>query len=621
MKKIPGLFLLIKIMSVTKTYNFETGTGLNFDSDLIEVLDGIRLKLQDNPGQDFVEDFADDTGFTYDSDLAEFSGGQLQQKNKRPADAILYASFNTDEDADWTDVGTGVGTLYNGATVHDGKLDLTGYASNRYLSINAYNTSHNSQKGCMRCLFTPNFSGNPTYDQYIMQWRDGGLENNIQVYITPSGFIRVWIRDGVGGTIVASTTNWGTVNFTAGQPYEIELNWDCDAGEHRLFINGIQQGSTQSGTGTRDGRIDQFDFGVYYNNLGQPNFSISKFIYFNAVQHTANYTPDWSDIYEYDYVENNVILPEMEYTGAGALVTFDSFTTTEGGSPRFSLQIGRSGNYLYWNGSAWAISDGTYSQANDKTTFNANLASLDIEGEIYGQFKIHFNNSFTQSSVDELTASLTAQIYPLTNPSAYISDATSLEELLDFLLTITKTGSDEVKIILYKGSTAYYHNGADWVVSDETYSQSNTLTEVQTNKAAFTTTQINMYVRLFLHSETGLTSPEVDSLEIIYDFAGVIDTIHKTIVYGYQLDADGNADITDIVAYLNLDLVEYKNVTQITGDNISATPRSDGYWEMELVDTDNMEGTPYYFFRLKDKIFKKYVTEIDYISFNSLTDV
>lgn len=607
-------------MSVTKTYNFEDGTGLVFDTDLIEVLDGIRLKLQDNPGQDFTEDFADDTGFTYDSDLAEFVAGQLQQKNKRLADAILYASFNMDEDANWTDIGTGVGTLSDGATVSGGKLDLTGYVANRRLSIEAYNTSHNSQKGCMRCKFTPNYSGPPSQIQYIMQWRNGGLENNIQVLQNTSRFMQAWIRDGVGGNILA-TASFGVFNFVAGQTYEIEFNWDCDLGEHRMFIDGVQQGTTQSGTGTRDNRVDQFDFGVYYNNLGQPDFYIDEFIYFNAVQHTANYTPDWSDIYEYDYVANNVILPEMEYTGAGALVTFDSFTTTEGGSPRFSLQIGRSGNYLYWNGSAWVTSDGTYSQANDKTTFNANLASLDIEGEIYGQFKIHFDNSATQSSVDELTASLTAQIYPLTNPSAYISDATSLEELLDLLLTITKTGSDEVKIILYKGNIAYYHNGADWVVSDETYSQSNTLTEIQTNKATFTTIQINMYVRIFLHSETGLTSPEAGPLQIVYDFAGVIDTIHKTIVYGYQLDADGNVDTTDIVAYLNLDLVEYKNVTQITGDNISATPRSDEYWEMELVDTDNMEGTPYYFFRLKDKIFKKYVTEVDYISFNSLTDV
>jgi hypothetical protein len=59
-------------------------SDFTYDSDYIEYDDGFKLKLQDNPGQNFTEDFADDTDFTYDSDYVEFSGGQMQQKDQTP---------------------------------------------------------------------------------------------------------------------------------------------------------------------------------------------------------------------------------------------------------------------------------------------------------------------------------------------------------------------------------------------------------------------------------------------------------------------------------------------------------------------------------------------------------
>lgn len=692
--------------------DFADDTGFIYDSDKAEFSGSqVQQKLVDITGQNFIEDFADDTDFVYDSDLAEFSGGQVQQTNKRPADAVFYVDFtDNSEDADWTDVGTGVGTLYNGATVHDGKLDLTGYASNRYLSINAYNTSHDSQKGCMRCLFTPNFSGNPTYDQYIMQWRDGGLENNIQVYITTSGFIRVWIRDGMGGTIVASTTNWGTVNFTAGQPYEIELNWDCDAGEHRLFINGIQQGSTQSGTGTRDGRIDQFDFGVYYNNLGQPNFSISKFIYFNNVQHTTDYTPDWSNIYAYDYVtskvelptmtyagtqikeftgitstesgspkyvlddkywngaswvssdgsysqantlaevntnigsltptgatlnidvvfdnsstqssvdelqvnytgstyvETEVVLPEMAYTGAGTLIEVTNFVTSFSGSPRLTLEIGRSGDELYWNGSAWAVSDETYAQATDPATFATNAASLPVNGEIYGQFKIYFTDSVTQSAFSDLTITLTSQIYPTDNPYLDINSRWYLDELEAISAVKTVTGSDEIKLALKKGTQFYYISGGVLTASDGTYSQSNTVAEWETNKALYTSIKTYIGIRIFLHSADGSTTPSIDTLTVQYSYAGdTPDTVNKCIVWGTFLDELGDPMIGPIKVTLTDLVAQYKTGTMIRRKSPvqEMTLDSTGYGEIELVETDNMTGSQTYTFQFDNNVIRK----------------
>lgn len=599
---------------------FASDAGFTYDSAKAEFSGGqVQQKLNDITGLVFSEDFANDTGFTYESNKAEFTGGLVRQINKRPADAVFYASFNTDENANWTDIGTGVGTLSDGATVHDGVLDLTGYVADRRLSINAYDTSHDSQKGCMRCRFKPEYSDAPSQHQYIMQWRNGGIENNIQVLQNTNRFIQAWIRDGVGNNILA-TASFGVFNFVAGQTYEIEFNWDCDLGEHRMFIDGIQLGSTQSGTGTRDGRVDQFDFGVYYNNLGQPNFSIDEFIYFNAVQHTSDYTPDWSNIYEYDYLNStvelptmtysgnsigsfvsitgtesgtpkyilddkywsgsawvssngsysqantlsevntniasltptgktlnvdvvfdnsmtqssvdqltinyvgqnylatSVVLPEMEYTGDSTIISFDSFSTVEGGSPRYTIQIGRSGNYLYWDGSAWSISDDTYIQSNDSTTFNANVGSLTVLGEKYGQFRIHFTDTSIQGSVDNLIAVVTAQTYPKDNPTIKPLDTLDAEELESYTATVTVTGSDLIKQTIEVDGVEKYWDGATWSNSTS-YIQTNTVADMLANIASLDISNgAEIRPVWYLHSEDGMTTPSIDSAILGYTY-------------------------------------------------------------------------------------------------------
>lgn len=574
-------------MSVTATYPYTTPSNYTYDTDKIEVTGGVaKLKLNDLPNQVFTEDFDNDTGFTYDSDKTEFSGGQVQQKNQQPSNSTFGASYTTDINGSFgsgTLTGSGVGS----PVITGNRLDLTGNTL-KYVDYDANLNADSQQTGCIRFKLTPNYSGAPTgVKGFIGISKQAGFnDNGIKIYQS-STLIFIQIANSAAGSIVSNAESWSPVSGTT---YEIELNYDLTAGATRLFIDGVQKGPTQTGTGTRSSDIGLLRIGSDISATQNSDFYIEDLIIFDTVQHTSNYTPGYT-VPDDLYLSDNVTLPEMEYTGAGTLQAFPTFATTEGGTPKYTLQIGRSGNYLYWNGSAWVTSDGTYSQANDATTFNANSASLAIEGEIYGQFKIHFDTSSSQSSVDQLVATLTGQTYPDDDPTIEVNETLALDELLTFVETSTKSGSDEIKHILKKGSDYYYWSGSAWAVSDGTYSQSNTATEITTNIASFTTVNVVSQLKSFLHSNDGSTTPELDQIVITYDFGGdQQDELSYCEVYFYSRNDDGTVNTNDVMATLSSDVVRYKDNVLLDSTPITVTPRADGYVELVLIENVNMQG-------------------------------
>jgi hypothetical protein len=261
--------------------------------------------------------------------------------------------------------------------------------------------------------------------------------------------------------------------------------------------------------------------------------------------------------------------------------------------------VGRSGDYLYWNGAAWVVSDGTYNQANDAVTFNLNCGTINVLGEKYGQFKVLFPDNNTQSAVDTLTVNVTANNgYLTTNPTLECNSTFRTEGLEGFSIVSIITGSDNIKFILSKDGIDYYHNGVDWAASDGTYAQSNTAAEIHANRATFTTENILVKVKVFFHSDTGLTRPILSSITMTYDFAGGAgDTIETCLVWANQLDAFGNPSLETLTVETNKNIIKYKNSTIIKHERVTITPDKTGYWEAELIETVNMESGSKYMFK------------------------
>ena len=615
-------------MSVTKIYPFDTPANYTYDTDKIEVTGGVaKLKLQSD-SLPFIENFDNDTGFTYDNTKAEFIGGKVQQVDKAPTDSVCWATYTTNKDLN-VSINGGVltGTLNNGATVSGGYLDLTGGSSSYadYAGLNNVDTL--IQEGAIKLIVKPNYSGTPVgiRNFVVIAEASGDSSNLINIYHKSSdGNIKIVINNQTTGTIM--TQDMGIWNPTAGVDYEFELNFIIDTATPgntfiRFFIDGTQFGVTKTGViGTRSSNIGLIRLGTNFITGNLADHSVKDVIFYDSVQHTSNYVPGYT-IEETRYIASPVVLPEMEHIGDGSILSFDSFVTVESGTPRYTLQIGQSGNYLYWDGAAWSISDGTYAQANDETTFNTNVGTLPVAGEKYGQFKINFTGSNTISDVDTLIATMTVNTgYPVDNPSIKPADSLGIEKLEGFSSIFSGSGLDGIKYILLKGITDYYWDGAAWSVSDGTYAQSNTASEISANKETFTTSIISFNWKALLHSDDSTTTPELERITIEYDFAQIVVPPSLTVVHGIALKPDGSPDTRIITVNLNVDANESLGNNQIRRHDIYIQPRDNGYWEQNLANNEDMEPNSYYQFRWHDRLENKIVAKQDTQEYNELED-
>lgn len=711
-------------MSVTTIYAFDNPLEYTYDPTLVDIVGGVaKLKLISDPNKNFplsfasdvgftydpvkaefvggsarqklnaiienyVQPFTSDAGFTYDSAKAEFTGGVCRSKDQRPLNATCGATYTNDINLNWGN-GTLTGTAVGGASVSGGKLDLTG--GGRYLRYSATTNASSLQEGCVRFRFTPNYSGVPATDMalFSISTSFGDFSCYVGLRHTLAAQIEMSVLNNAGLAVVS--VYLGGWLPTSGVEYEFEMNWNITAGATRLFINGVQFGATQAGTGTRTGTIGSLVVGAYYTGGSATNGKFDDIEIFSTVQHTSGYSVGYSvpeNIYlesvaiapiqnygynivsldvptiietnaphyvvngyywngstwvassntyatamtyaqwvtniatfpsgqlstgvtvktifqsssvlssidnisftmnENHYVETSVTTPELEYTGAGTLVSFDTFTTTEVGSPRYSLQIGRSGDYLYWSGIAWVVSNGTYAQANDKATFQAHVATLDVLGEVYGQFKIHFTDSNTISSISALEATLTGQEYSGANPTVSPVGAFLTPLLINFTPAVSISGSDNIKYILTRNTYPFYWSGTAWVASAGTYTQSNTSAEIVAHIATFVDDNTAIGIKIFLHSATGITTPSISNLVVEYTFGGeVADTIEKCSVWGYQKNDLGVPDLTPFTIQLNSDTIKYKTNTLLRRVVHSIIPDDVGYFEVDLIETTSM---------------------------------
>lgn len=337
--------------------------------------------------------------YTYNTSDIEVTGGYGQLANQVP-DSTALALYTTSIDLDVAS-GSTTGTATGGASVSGGRLDLTG-GTLKYVDYDANSNADSQQVGAVRFGYVPNYSGSPSgiITIFVIAKADGDTDNQIFVRHSTSGALILRIEDSTGAQVVSSVLP--TWSPTSGTEYEFELNWDITSGATRLFIDGTQFGSTDSGTGTRDSNIGLFRLGTTVTGSTNSDFSFTYFQVFDAVQHTSNYTASGEDLI---YATDNPKIKPASTITAEALSNFIA-TSVTGSSSNVSYTIEVSGTERYWTGSAWTTSTG-YSQTNTATELGNNLSELDLSGGKTARPVVYLTSldGVTNPQIDTMTLS------------------------------------------------------------------------------------------------------------------------------------------------------------------------------------------------------------------------
>lgn len=569
-------------MSIVTSFPFDNTA--NYTKVSTEVSGGAgKLALIGKPSQVFNQDFANDSGFTYDSNQVEFVAGVLRQKDNKLADSLGWATYTTDVNLN-SGGGVLTGTAVGGASVLGGKLDLKG-STLQFVTYDAVGNADSQQVGALRYKYTPNYSGVPGIVQLISSIikATGDRKNRIELtHRGTSGDIILEIRD-LNDSILMSHIAVLGWNPTASVTYEIEINWDLTAGATRVFIDGVLQGSTNTTTGTRDSNIGVFSIGGGFNGAGTPDFEIEDVIYFEAVQHTANYAPGYT-LEESKYLASTVDLPGFSYILQGTIQSLDVFATTEVDAPRYTFEG------QYWNGS-WVASDGSYAQAIDKATAITNLPTLDMTGQTEVSVQAVFAGSNTQSSVDDLTLTYTGQQFPLEG-TLLTNNSFVAQEINSFVVAETTPANTSIFYAIDVGGVYMYWAGV-WLLSDGTSAEANTLADIQANIGTLLSVNSNIKILTILTTTSVDTAtPEIDLITVNYDFGAFEPSDpNQCQVYGYLKDSENQPIVGATVSVVpNRDDDQYKEAAdRVIAKTISKTTDANGFFSMNLIISDDFE--------------------------------
>jgi hypothetical protein len=183
-------------MTVDIKYNFDQAADYTFNPALIEVTGGVaRLKLANLTGEIFNQDFATDTGFTYDNSKAEFSGGLVQQVSQVPDNANFGATWSQTINGSWGNSPLVPTSTKNNPQISGGKLDLVADKNVVYDATGSINPN----KGAIKLKFTPDYNLVPGSVQQLFYYEEPGSANNrLYAQIGTTGAIRMYVFNSAG---------------------------------------------------------------------------------------------------------------------------------------------------------------------------------------------------------------------------------------------------------------------------------------------------------------------------------------------------------------------------------------------------------------------------------------
>ncbi len=459
-----------------------------------------KLSLTDNPSQTFIEDFADDTGFTYDSNLVEFSAGTLQKKDQTSENALLGVNFKSGFNLNWHKFGGSlVGTQVGTPNISNEQLACSGSDAVYYERTSTALETH-------KVIYKPDYNSPPTNVNILSGWN--GTNHNDRFHLTnsPSGNnFRMTVFNNSGGSVTSVTLIGGTINFTQGQEYEIMVTLDSVNGIIRVFVDGTLHGTLTKPAWSRGGVATRNYLGACSAIYDIAEGTFDDYMVFDNIQETASYPAGYT-MPDNIYASSVVNIPVMNYSGLGVIQSIDEVTKTGTNVPSHSV-------------------------INNGTNLTATLT---------------FEESSTQEDISNLEIGYTGQKYSSWGYFLTNQDMTA-KEILSFISTMTEIGNNKIYFAFNKDNVSYYHNGSSWVESTDIETQNNTYAEVQANISTLLSENQEIKVHTILKSEDGSETPLIDEIAVGFTFGGILPaSVQFSKAFFYCMEADGQTPIEGV---------------------------------------------------------------------------
>ncbi len=337
-------------------------------------------------------DFTNLTGMSYGPGVVGTTNGSVQLINLYGPNAYFVATFGATICGNWSRNNGPLGCSIVGgvAGLTIGGVGFNGITFGR-LMFNPMSNFPTSQAYAAKMTVVFGYTGAPATEQTFLSQARNYTDSNWQTNIRQQGaetHLRATIQDD------SFTKSLDGTPFlpAAGSTGEIELNVDVKTPAYRLFFNGLSMAASTTTAGTRDGMGRPFLIGqnaaLDATHIG--NFVISKFMLFDAVLHTAAYTPG----YTCPETPFSILDETIETTTIAVVNTIVSVGVDVAvqGSDLVKSQVRVGGTLKYWSGAAWVASDGTYAQSNTIAQLIANAPALSTGGGTVS-FRFHLHSA------------------------------------------------------------------------------------------------------------------------------------------------------------------------------------------------------------------------------------
>lgn len=401
--------------------------------------------------------------FTFDADKIDFTTtpGSAQLKKLVYSNETFFASYQSNIDANRS-VGSGTGTGTGSPTVANGKLDLTG-GGVKYVSYPVTSNADFTNLATIVVGIVPTWTGSApsTYGFFAVANAPANNSNLVKLVLVGTSIIAS-IYDSTG-TIIDSIS--GTFSATAGQEAIFALQIDAVTGASKLFVDGVQVGSTGTNTGTRTNVSTICRVGSDNNGSLPADYEVTYFRIFNTVEDISSFIPGFEPT-DYD-TENPSILLNSGISTDG----LDGFaeSATKVGNQEVKYTVVVNGQEMYFSGT-WQNSDGTYLQSNTATEIESEKASLDLQAGVSLKIKAFLHSE----GYDTPTLTSNTIDYNFYNtPDADINECTIYARLDDLLQAVTDYTSYDAK--LYVTVNKSFQHGDKIVLQEEFFVPFNTV--------------------------------------------------------------------------------------------------------------------------------------------------